>query len=265
MSDDKIASRSASPENIVERALAATPARLLVGRAGPSYSTATWLKLRADHAAARDAVYADLDLPRDFGEDLVREYQLFLAQTRARTRSEYLMRPDLGRTLADESRQRVSASCPAGADLQVVIGDGLSSAAVAAQAPRLLELLERSARQRGWRFGRGFAVRYCRVGVLNEIGELLQPAVVALLIGERPGLAAADSLSAYLAFRPRTGHTDANRNLISNIHSRGIDVEEAARRIVALAETMRRLGKSGFDVKEELPPPGTGVSHALRL
>jgi len=241
----------------IEQALAATPARLLVGRAGPSYGTATWLKLRADHAAARDAVYAELDLLRDFGEDRDEKHQLFWTQTRARTKEEYLMRPDLGRRFDDESRERVGINCPTAVDFQVVVGDGLSSAAVTAQAPRLLDLLERSARERGWRFGRTFAVRYCRVGLLNEIGDLLQPAVVVLLIGERPGLATADSLSAYLAYRPQVGHTDANRNLISNIHARGIGIEHAAQRIVALAETMRRMERSGFDVKEGLLPLGT--------
>jgi len=96
-------------------------------------------------------------------------------------------------------------------------------------------------------------VRHCRVGVLNEVGELLDPAVAVLLLGERPGLATAESLSAYLAYRPRPGHTDAQRNLISNIHARGVSAGEAARRIVALAEKMRLMQASGVAVKEELP------------
>jgi ethanolamine ammonia-lyase small subunit len=140
----------------------------------------------------------------------------------------------------------------------VVIGDGLSAAAVAAQVPRLLPLLEAGARQRGWNFGRPFAVRYCRVGVLNDIGELLDPAVVVLLIGERPGLATAESLSAYMAYRPRPGHTDAQRNLVSNIHDRGVPPAAAAPRILALADTMRRLQTSGVEVKEDLS--GAGLS-----
>jgi ethanolamine ammonia-lyase small subunit len=100
-------------------------------------------------------------------------------------------------------------------------------------------------------------VRYCRVGVLNDVGELLNPEVVVLLIGERPGLATAESLSAYMAYRPRSGHTDAQRNLISNIHARGVGHEEAAARVLALAEMMRRLQGSGVAVKEDrrpLPP-----------
>jgi ethanolamine ammonia-lyase small subunit len=134
----------------------------------------------------------------------------------------------------------------------VVVGDGLSAAAVAAQVPGLLPLLEQEAVRRGWSFGRPFFVRHCRVGVLNDVGDLLDPAVVVLLIGERPGLATAESLSAYLAYRPRAGHTDAQRNLISNVHARGVALDEAARRIAALAEAMRRQGCSGVAVKEAL-------------
>jgi ethanolamine ammonia-lyase small subunit len=136
--------------------------------------------------------------------------------------------------------------------VQVAIGDGLSAAAVTAQVPGLLPLLDEDGRRRGWSFGRPFFIRHCRVGVLNDIGDILDPEVVILLIGERPGLATAESLSAYLAYRPRTGHTDAQRNLISNIHARGVGHPEAARRIMGLAEQMRRRQMSGFSVKEEL-------------
>jgi ethanolamine ammonia-lyase small subunit len=137
--------------------------------------------------------------------------------------------------------------------LQVAIGDGLSAAAVKVQVPLLLPHIENEARTRGWSFGRPFVIRYCRVGVLNEIGELLNPAVVVLLIGERPGLATAESLSAYLAHHPRPGHSDAERNLISNIHARGVKPEAAARRIVNLADKMRQCGTSGVAIKEHLP------------
>lgn len=231
---------------------ARTPARILAGRAGAAYRTATQLQLRHDHAAARDAVFAEVDLLRDFGAELVRRYDLFEVATRAADKQQYLMRPDLGRLLNDEAREAVRTNCAAGGDLQVVIGDGLSAAAVAAQAPGLLPLLEEQARQRGWRFGRPFFVRRCRVGVLNDVGELLDPVVVALLIGERPGLATAESLSAYLAYRPRPGHSDAQRNLLSNIHGRGVPLDEAARRIAALANAMCVAQTSGVTMKEDL-------------
>src|SRR5262245_35652268 len=155
-----------------------TPARILVGRAGPAYRTATQLELRQDHAAALDAVHAELDLARDFGREFVQRWNLFTVQTCAGSKSEYLMRPDLGRRLPDSSRVEIARQCPVGADVQVVIGDGLSAAAVVAQAPALLPLVEQEARLRGWSFGRPFVVRHCRVGVLNDVGDLLEAAVV---------------------------------------------------------------------------------------
>jgi ethanolamine ammonia-lyase small subunit len=227
-----------------------TPARVLAGRAGTSYRTATLLELRADHAFALDSVRRELDLSRDLGGELIDRYALFEITSRAETKGAYLACPELGRELSDESGAVVRASCPPGADLQVVLGDGLSVDALAAQAPRLLPLLEDEARARGWSFGRPFVVRHCRVGVLNEVGRLLDPAVVVLLIGERPGLATAESLSAYLAYRPRPGHNDAHRNLISNIHDRGVGPREAAARVARLAERMRAMGTSGVAVKE---------------
>jgi ethanolamine ammonia-lyase small subunit len=248
---------------LIAAARARTPARILAGRAGCSYRTATQLSLRQDHAAALDAVRAEVDLARDLGPELVARFGLFETATRAASREQYLMRPDLGRQFGPAARAALAANCPAGADLQIVVGDGLSAAAVAAQVPALLPLLADEARGRGWTFGRPFFIRYCRVGVLNEIGEALDPAVVVLLIGERPGLATAESLSAYLAYRPRPGDTDARRNLISNIHARGVPPPEAAPRIVALAETMRRLRASGVAVKEALRDTRPGPSPAL--
>ena len=237
-----------------------TPARILAGRAGPSYKTATQLELRRDHAAAIDAVHAELSLATDFGSAFVERWLLFEVQTQARDKAEYLMRPDLGRRLNESARKAVAANCPPGADLQVVVGDGLSVAAVVRQAPLLLPLLEQAARERGWKFGRPFVVRYRRVGVLNDVGDLLDPAVVVLLIGERPGLATAESLSAYLAYRPRAGHTDAQRNLLSNIHARGVAVDAAAQRIAALAAQMHARRCSGVAIKEELPPGARALS-----
>ncbi len=239
---------------------ARTPARLLVGRTGGSYRTATQLELRHDHAAAVDAVRSELDLRRDFGEEFMARYHLFEVATRASTKTEYLMRPDLGRRLSDAAREEVAKRCPGGADLQVVIGDGLSSTAVVTQVPTLLPLLLEGAptcrgwpaENRGWRVGQTFVIRHCRVGVLNDIGDLLDPQVVVLLIGERPGLATAESLSAYMAYHPRAGHTDAQRNLISNIHARGVSPKEAAERILRLAEQMMRRKLSGTMLKEGL-------------
>jgi ethanolamine ammonia-lyase small subunit len=230
---------------------ARTPARILTGRAGPAYQTTTWLELRSDHAAARDAVRTELDLNGDLGEPFVTEWGLFEVATLAHTKQEFLLRPDLGRSLSDMARSELASRCCRGADLQVAIADGLSAAAVRAQVPALLPLLAAEAHRRNWRFGQPFFIRYGRVGTLNDIGEVLDPTVAVLLIGERPGLATALSLSAYMAYRPRAGHDDARRNLISNIHIRGVPPEQAAPRITLLAARMIQLETSGVAVKEE--------------
>ena len=240
-----------SPEGLLAAIRSRTPARLLEGRNGTAYRTWTQLQLRQDHAAARDAVQAEFDLKRDMGSEFLSRHDLFEVQTFARTKSEFLLRPELGRKFSDQAKDVIRQSCPAHTDWQIVIGDGLSAVAVVAQAPMLLPLLLAEGSRRGWSSGQPFVVRYCRVGVLNEIGELLDPKVVVLLIGERPGLATAESLSAYMAFRPREGNTDAHRNLISNIHARGVAHADAARRITALAERMMREQRSGVNVKEQ--------------
>jgi ethanolamine ammonia-lyase small subunit len=230
---------------------ARTPARILSSRAGPAYRTVTWLELRRDHAAARDAVRAEIDLAEDLGAAFVSEWGLFEVATLAQTKEEFLLRPDLGRSLSEAARGELGRCCPARADFQVAIADGLSAAAVKAQVPALLPLLADEARCRNWQFGQTVFIRHGRVGVLNDIGELLEPVVAVLLIGERPGLATAESLSAYMAYRPRAGHDDARRNLISNIHARGVPPDQAAMRIAQLAARLAQLGTSGVAVKEE--------------
>lgn len=243
---------------ILQHSLAHTPARLLVGRAGPGYKTNTLLKLREDHAAARDAVYNEVDLTRDLPSELVKTFNLFAVESSARSRTEFLMRPDLGRKFSLDAAEIVRQRCPAEPDLQIILGDGLSATAVATQVPQLLPQLHALATERNWQVGQTFFVKNCRVGILNEVGHLLRPAVAVLLIGERPGLATAESLSAYLAYRPEPGHTDAHRNLISNIHARGVNIEAAAERIVNLAAQMMRMKTSGVGVKEEQPAVQVG-------
>jgi ethanolamine ammonia-lyase small subunit len=225
---------------------ARTPARLLTGRSGTAYRTSTHLQLRQDHAAARDAVQTELQL----NSQSIEEFRLFEVQTLAKSKTEYLQRPDLGRKLRDVAKELIRCNCPVQPQWQIVIGDGLSATAITKQVPALLPLLLAEGQRRNLTLGQPFIIRYCRVGVLNEIGELLDPAVAVLLIGERPGLATAESLSVYMAYRPRTGHTDAQRNLISNIHARGIGHAEAVRRIANLAERMMTLQQSGVSVKE---------------
>ena len=253
-----------------------TPARLYLGRAGTSYPTHALLALRADQAAARDAVHAPLPADFDLGVGVVGEVgggggsggvvggaiaEVVAARSRAESLQQYLRRPDLGRRLSDASRDTLAAECPHGADVQFVIGDGLSSAAVRVQVPKLLPTLVEHCEARDLVVGTPIVVRHCRVGIMNDIGEILAPKVVVLLIGERPGLATAESLSAYFAYRPRPGHTDADRNLISNIHDSGVTIPDAVTRVLAFIDVLMKEERSGVDVKEPpFAPPITAAT-----
>jgi ethanolamine ammonia-lyase small subunit len=242
---------NADSAEIVRRIKMHTPARLLVGRAGAAYRTETQLQLREDHAKARDAVRAELDLKSAFSCEFIEKWNFFEVGTRASTKLEYLARPALGREFSDESRGEILRRCIPHSDVQIVIGDGLSALAIQTQVPQLLPLLVEGASKSGWSVGQTFVVHHCRVGILNEIGDLLKPQIAILLIGERPGLASADSMSAYMGFQPSRSHSDANRNLVSNIHDRGLSAESAAARIVHLCAHMMRLGISGCTLREQ--------------
>jgi len=249
--DHNLASPAAWPE-IVRKIRARTPARIFVER-GLAYSTQMSLELRGAHASAVDAVWTEFDLQKDFPPEFVAQWGLSQVSSRAQSKSQFLLRPDLGRALSDTAKSLIVQRCPKAPDIQIVIGDGLSSAAVSAQVPFLFPLLQQEFRDRGWSVGESFVVRYSRVGIMNAIGDLLLPRVIVLLIGERPGLATAESLSAYMAYAPRSGQTDADRNLISNIHPRGVSAEDAAHRITNLATQMMTLKRSGTTVKEVAP------------
>ena len=249
--DHKLASPPAWPE-IVRKIRARTPARIFVER-GPAYSTQMSLELRGAHASAVDAVWTEFDLQKDFPPEFVAQWGLFQVSSKAQSKSQFLLRPDLGRALSDSAKGLIVERCPKAPDIQIVIGDGLSTAAVSAQVPLLFQLLPQQVRARGWSIGQSFAVRYSRVGIMNNIGDILSPRVIVLLIGERPGLATAESLSAYMAYSPRSGNTDADRNLVSNIHARGVRAEDAADRITSLALQMMALKRSGTTVKEGSP------------
>jgi ethanolamine ammonia-lyase small subunit len=244
---------------LLSAARARTPARVFRGRLDGGYTTASALAQRADHAAARDAVHAALDLEGPELAPVVAEHDVLAVESAAEDHREHLLRPDLGRRLSDASRELVRGQGTHGADLQVLIGDGLSAAAVHAQVPAVLGPLLEGARARGWSAGRPLAVRHCRVGLLNDVGDVLGCELAVLLVGERPGLATATSLSAYVALRPCSGHTDADRNLISNIHGGGTPAPEGARRVLALLDAIRAAGRSGVTVKEPNAPAPAGV------
>ena len=252
MTDDHNLSPPPAWPEIVRKIRARTPARIFVPQ-GAAYSTQMQLELRSAHANAVDAVWTEFDLLRDFPPAFVAQWKPFQVSSQAESKSQFLLRPDLGRKLGDAAKTLVAQNCPKDPDFQIAIGDGLSGAALSSQVPTLFPLLQQQADAHGWSLGRSFAVRYCRVGIMNDIGDLLAPRVLVLLIGERPGLATAESLSAYMAYCPRSGHTDAGRNLISNIHVRGVRVEDAAQRIANLAARMLTLKLSGTTLKEEAP------------
>lgn len=240
--------RSAAGEESV------TPARLLLGRAGTAYRTSTQLRLRADHAFAKDALSAQISLETPPLDRLAEHHGLFEIGTEASSHEDYLSRPDRGRRLSQDSITVLRSVGERDVDVQIVLGDGLSPLALAAQAPSLLGILLEGCRARGWSVGVPFFIRHCRVGVMNDVGEILGSRNVVLLIGERPGLATAESLSAYLAHRPRRGDTDAQRNLVSNIHAAGVGPQEAVSRIIGLLDAFMLHRRSGFTIKEPASP-----------
>jgi ethanolamine ammonia-lyase small subunit len=239
--------KHASDPEALQALMASTSARIGVGRAGPRYSTASLLLFQADHAVTQDALYRDVDA------QLLDELGLFSVQTRVTGgKQEYLLRPDLGRQLSDEARREISERCVAAPNLQVVVGDGLSAAAVEANVREMLPILRKGARAAGLSMGTPFFVKYCRVGVLNDIGDILKPDVVILLLGERPGLGRAESLSAYMAYRPKAGDTDAERDVICNIFNNGgTNPLEAAAFALQTAQLMMRKGASGIRLKQD--------------
>jgi ethanolamine ammonia-lyase small subunit len=227
-----------------------TPARVALGRSGASLPTRALLDFTLDHARARDAVHAAFDaaaLVRGLGELGLQPVEV---ASRAADRRQYLRRPDLGRRLDPTSAQRVAALDAAGR-LAFVIGDGLSPTAVHAHAIALMhELLPRLAAAKV-EIGAVIVAAGARVALGDEIGELAKAGMVAVLIGERPGLSAPDSLGAYLTFAPKLGRTDADRNCVSNIHREGLTYEEAAFKIAWLIGEGFARGISGVALKDE--------------
>lgn len=192
-----------------------TYARLAVGRAGPRPRTRTMLLFGADHAVTQDAIFGEVST------ELLDQFGLFTVQTQVSNRDEYLLRPDLGRRLSDESRKIVAERCVKKPQVQIVVGDGLSAAAVTHNLPQIYPVLTQGLSSAGFTLGTPFFVRYCRVGIMNDVNEIVGADVVVLLIGERPGLGVADALSVYSGWRPGPGKSDAHRDVICMITEHG--------------------------------------------
>jgi ethanolamine ammonia-lyase small subunit len=216
-----------------------TNARVDLGRAGDSVPTARLLEFRLAHARARDAVHLGMDsrsLMQEFAE---MGWDSVLVASQARTREEYLLRPDLGRLLAEGARERL-----AGIELPVVfcVADGLSAAAVHRHAANLLKELRPASPI--------VLIEQGRVAIGDGVGEMVKAEVCVLLIGERPGLSSPDSLGVYVTYGPRIGRSDAERNCVSNIHDQGLSYAVAAQKINYLVHEARVLKLTGVELKE---------------
>jgi ethanolamine ammonia-lyase small subunit len=226
-----------------------TRARIALGRAGDSLPTNEILGFGYAHALARDAVHRPLDLAALADELEQSGFDTLSVKSAAPDRSTYLLRPDLGRELAPDSADALRAHPDKGWDLIAVVGDGLSSMAVSRHARPLLERI-RAALPKAWRFGPVVLASQARVALGDPVGELLNAKMVAVLIGERPGLTSPDSLGLYLTHAPRVGRQDAERNCISNIRPEGLGYDDAARKTVWLANEGMRLGLTGVGLKD---------------
>ena len=224
---------------------AKTPARLGAGRAGPRYKTLTMLRFRADHAAAQDAVFSQV--PADFAE----KNGLVDLQTRCKSKDEYLTRPDLGRCFDEENQAKLRAAISGKPRVQLVIGDGLSSAAIMANATDCMAAIRDGLKARGIETGKAVFVRYCRVGAGDAVGDVTGCELVCVLVGERPGLVTDKSMSAYITYQPRTGVSESSRTVVSNIHAQGTPAVEAGAHVAELIDTILKRKVSGVGLHLE--------------
>lgn len=219
------------------------PCRLGIGKAGARYKTLPQLEFRAAHSAAQDAVFNDVD------EDFVKEQGLFIVQTQCEDKDTYLTRPDLGRKLSDSAIATIKEKCKKNPTVQIYVADGLSSAAVAANTADLLPAIMQGLQSYKIDVGTPFFVKFGRVAVEDEISELVGADVVCTLIGERPGLITATSMSAYIVYKATVGMPEARRTVVSNIHSAGTNPAEAGAHIAEIIKLMLEKKASGTDLK----------------
>ena len=219
------------------------PCRLGIGKAGARYKTDPQLQFRAAHSAAQDAVFSDVDA------EFVERMGLWTVQTQCDSKDTYLTRPDLGRRLSAEGAAAVREKCKKNPTVQIYVSDGLSSAAVAANVGDLLPALMQGLQSYKIDVGTPFFVKYGRVGVMDEISEITGAEVTCVLIGERPGLITAESMSAYIAYKATMGMPEARRTVLSNIHRAGTIPAEAGAHIAEIIKIMLEKKASGTDLK----------------
>jgi ethanolamine ammonia-lyase small subunit len=241
-----------------------TAARIGLARSGASLATGPLLELRLAHARARDAVHASLDRERLRADLAALGLPVLIVDSAVHDRPQYLMRPDLGRQLASEAKLVLANHAGSGHDVAFVIADGLSACAVGRHAKPLLVGLLPQMQAEGWRVAPLTIVRQGRVAIGDAVAQLLRARLVAVLIGERPGLSAPDSMGAYLTWRPGPHTTDANRNCISNIRPEGIDPASAASKVLHMLCAMRARELSGVALKDETDQLLVGTSQQGR-
>ncbi len=231
-----------------------TAARIGIPRTGASITTEALLDFKLAHSRARDAVLEPLD-ERLLASQLAGLSDPVLCVTSAAgERTEYLMRPDLGRSLPRDAMAKLSPHA-ARWDIAFVVADGLSARAVQSHARSVLTGTIEALRDRGWRIAPLVIIRHGRVAIGDAIAAALGANCVAVLIGERPGLSAADSMGAYLTWKPHADATDADRNCISNIRPDGIGYSDAVRKISHLLLAMRAQNRSGVQLKDDSDRP----------
>lgn len=225
------------------RLKAKTDARLGVWRSGPRPLTRTTLRVRADNAAAMDAVFNDV------GQEYLDRNNLKCYSTKCGSKEEYLTRPDLGRVFDDETAAQIKKDCINEPDIQIVVSDGLSSSAVEANVDTVLPAILNGLKTSNAKVGTPFFVKHGRVGAEDSVAKILNAKVTVILLGERPGLATSSSLSAYCVYGGYPGIPEANRTVVSNIHSHGTPAAEAGAYISELCLEILKHKASGLDLK----------------
>jgi ethanolamine ammonia-lyase small subunit len=219
-----------------------TTALVGIGHVGTRYATDVVLQFQAELAVAHAAVGAEL--PERWAED----HGFVGVVSRVTSHREFLLRPDLGRRLSEDSLSVIRSRCTKNIDVQIIVADGLSAVACTQTGKQLAELVVAACQARGLSTGTLVAARYARVWLEDEIGQEVNAKVAMILLGERPGLGTGDGLSAYVVYGPKIGNTDGDRNMISNIHARGIVPAEAAKRLASFASAMIAQQKSGVEL-----------------
>lgn len=237
--------KPANPEAL-ETMKKSTNARIGLSRAGTRQRTDSLIRFLADHAVARDAVFMDVS------EEFLGKVNLFSVNTKAENKEEFLRKPELGTKLSDEAIQIINEKCQKDVQVQIIIADGLSSTAIEKNVADILPILIDGFKAAGIKVGTPFFVKNGRVRVMDQIGMLLNAEVVLELVGERPGLGTAESMSAYLIYKPTEKTVEADRSMISNIHRGGTPPIEAGAQLVDLVKQMLEKKSSGIALNKAM-------------